>query len=82
MEPKVSERTRALSRGRVWRKFNAKLRGDEQKLDMRCDVAEASGHVTMKPSIRNWAAFYKSSVYAAKAWCLTPGGLPIVQGLN
>jgi len=47
---------------------------------MRCDVAEASGHVTMKPSIRKRAAFYKSSVYAVKAWCLTPGGLQGVEG--
>ena len=47
---------------------------------MRCDVAEASGHVTTKPSIRNRAAFYKSSVYAAKVWCLTPGGLQGVEG--
>jgi hypothetical protein len=34
----------------------------------------------MKPSIRKWAAFYKSSVYAAKVWCLTPGGLQGVEG--
>ena len=47
---------------------------------MRCDVAEASGHVTTKPSIRKRATFYKSSVYAAKAWCLTPGGLQSVEG--
>ncbi len=33
-------------------KLNAKLRDDEQELDMRCDVVEASGHVTTKPSIR------------------------------
>ena len=47
---------------------------------MRCDVVEANGHVTIKPSIRNWAAFYKSGVYAGKAWCLTPGGLQGVDG--
>jgi hypothetical protein len=47
---------------------------------MRCGVAEASGHVTMKPSIRNRAMFYKSGVYAGKAWCLTPGGLHGVEG--
>lgn len=47
---------------------------------MRCDVAEASGHVTTKPSIRKRAAFYKFSVYAAKVWCLTPGGLQGVEG--
>lgn len=42
---------------------------------MRCDVDGASGHVTMKPSICNGSAFYKSSVYAVKVSCLTPGDL-------
>jgi len=80
VEPKASERTRALSQGRVWRKCNAKSRDDEQKLDMRCDVFEASGHVTIKPSIHNWDTFYKSSVYAMKVKYLTPGGLHNVEG--
>ena len=42
---------------------------------MRCDVDGASGHVTMKPSICNGSAFYKSSVYAVTVSCLTPGDL-------
>ena len=66
-------------RGVVWRKPNPKRRGDEQELDMRCDVVGASGHVTTKPSICKRAAFYKSSVYAVKVTSLTPGGLSVVQ---
>lgn len=47
---------------------------------MRCDVVETSGHVTAKSSIRNRTTFYKSSAFAAKVWCLTPGGLLCVHG--
>lgn len=47
---------------------------------MRCDVGGASGHVTMKPSICKRPTFYKSSVYAVKVSCLTPGDLPCVEG--
>jgi hypothetical protein len=47
---------------------------------MRCDVDGASGHVTIKPSICKRSAFYKSSVYAVKVSCLTPGGLSVVEG--
>ncbi len=47
---------------------------------MRCDVFEASGHMTIKPSIHNRDTFYKSSVYAMKVKCLTPGGLHDVEG--
>jgi hypothetical protein len=47
---------------------------------MRCDIGGASGHVTIKPSICNWPVFYKSSVYAVKVSCLTPGGLYGVEG--
>ena len=47
---------------------------------MRCDAGGASGHVTMKPSICDGSAFYKSSVYAVNVSCLTPGGLPGVGG--
>ena len=47
---------------------------------MRCDVGGASGHVTMKPSICNRPTFYKSRVYAVNVSCLTPGGLPDVEG--
>ena len=47
---------------------------------MRCDVSGASGHVTIKPSICNWGAFYKLGVYARKVKCLTPGGLHGVEG--
>jgi hypothetical protein len=55
---------------------------------MRCDVDGASGHVTMKPSICKRSTFYptgtsvgrKSRVYAVKDSCLTPGGLPGVEG--
>jgi hypothetical protein len=36
----------------------------------------ASGHVIAKPSIRNGGVLYTSGVYARKALCLTPGGLP------
>ena len=83
-EPKVSEKARALPRGRVWRKPNAKSRGDEQELNMRCEVfgasgqsrpREAFGSVTAKPSICKRDTFYKLGVYARKVKCLTPGGL-------
>ena len=47
---------------------------------MRCGTPGASGHVTAKPSIRNWDVLYKSSVYAQKALCLTPGDLPCALG--
>ena len=47
---------------------------------MRCDAVEASGHVTTKPSIRNWTAFYKSGAHVVNVWCLTPGGLLCVHG--
>jgi hypothetical protein len=55
---------------------------------MRCDVGGASGHVTMKPSICKRPTFYptgtsvgrKSRVYAVTVSCLTPGGLPDVEG--
>jgi len=57
-------------------KPNPKLRGDEQKPDMRRDASGASGHVTAKPSICGWGAFCKSGVHAAKVTSFTPGGLP------
>jgi hypothetical protein len=66
-EPKVRRRTRASSRGGVWR-------------DLRCGTSGTSGHVTAKSSIRNWDVLYKSGVYALKATCLTPGGLPCALG--
>lgn len=47
---------------------------------MRCDVSGASGHVTTKPSICKRDAFYKSGACARKVTCLTPGGLPCVEG--
>jgi len=47
---------------------------------MRCDVDGAIGHVTMKPLICKRSTFYKSRVYAVKDSCLTPGGLPGVEG--
>jgi hypothetical protein len=47
---------------------------------MRCDTGGASGHVTIKPSICIWPVFYKSSAYAVKVSCLTPGGLSGVEG--
>jgi len=52
---------------------------------MRWGPLRASGHVTMKPSIRNRGVLYKSGVYAGKVLCLTPGDLlcvPPVAGLN
>ena len=52
------------------------MRGDEQEPDMRCGILGTSGHVTAKSSIHNWSMLYKSGVYALKATCLTPGGLP------
>jgi len=76
VEPKVRRRARASSRGEVWRKPNPKMRGDEQEPDMRCGILGTSGHVTAKSSIHNWSMLYKSGVYALKATCLTPGGLP------
>jgi hypothetical protein len=47
---------------------------------MRCGTLGASGHVTMKPSIRRGGVLYKSGVYAQKALCLTPGDLPCALG--
>ena len=47
---------------------------------MRCDVFEASGHVTIKPSTCNRDTFYKLGVYAMKVKCLTSGGLSYVDG--
>jgi len=73
--------SRASSRGGVWRKPNPKTRGDEQEPDMRCGTSGASGHVTAKPSIRNWGVLYKSGVYARKALSLTPGDLPCANEL-
>ena len=78
-EPKVSQRASASSRGGVRRKPKAKLRGDEQKPDMRRDASGTSGHVTVKSSIcsdgtsTGWDAFCKSGVYARKDSCLTAG---------
>ena len=65
-----------------WRKPNPKRRGDEQGLDMRCDVdgRGASGRVTMKPYIYDWSAFYKSSVCAVNVSYLTPGDMPRMEG--
>ncbi|WP_444941031.1 hypothetical protein [Microbulbifer sp. ZKSA004] len=71
-----------MSRGIGWRKLNANSRGDEQELDMRCDVGGASGHVTIKLSIHNWPTFYKSSIYVKKVKCLTLGGLWVVNGVT
>jgi hypothetical protein len=50
-EPKARRRARASPRGGVYRAPNPKLRGDEQKPDMRRGASGASGHVTAKPSI-------------------------------
>jgi len=36
--------------------------------------------VTRKPSIGKRGVLYKSGVYAQKALCLTPGGLPCALG--
>jgi hypothetical protein len=36
--------------------------------------------VTAKPSFCDWGVLYKSGVHAVKALCLTPGGLPRVDG--
>lgn len=36
--------------------------------------------MTAKPSIYVWGVLYKSGVHAVKVLCLTPGGLPAVQG--
>ena len=47
---------------------------------MRCDVSEASGHVTTKPSICKRLTFYKLGVYARKVKCLTLGDLWRVEG--
>ena len=47
---------------------------------MRCDIGEARGHVTIKPSISDWPMFYKSGIYVRKVKCLTPGGLHCVDG--
>lgn len=42
----------------------------------RAGPAKRFGSVTAKLSICGWDAFCKSSVYAAKITCLTPGDLP------
>ena len=84
VEPKVSQRASASSRGGVRRKFKAKSRDDEQKPDMRRDAFGTSGHVTAKSSIysvggdTDKGAFCKSGVYARKDSCLTTGDLPCV----
>jgi hypothetical protein len=52
------------------------MRGDEQEPDMRLGMSGTSGHVTAKPSIRNWGVRGKSGVYAWTASYLTPGDLP------
>jgi hypothetical protein len=78
-EPKASERARASPRGGVWRKPNAKLRGDEQEPDLRCDTSGTSGHVTAKSSICIGGVFYQSGVCAATGSCLTPGDLHAVR---
>ena len=49
---------------------------------MRCGTLGASGHVTAKPSIRNWGVLYKFGVHARKVLCLTPGGLYGVYGAD
>lgn len=46
---------------------------------MRCGTPGTSWHGTAKPSICGRGVLYKSGVYAAKALCLTPGGLPAVR---
>jgi len=56
-EPKARRRTRASSRGGVWRKSNPNARGDEQEPDMRCGTSGTSGHVTAKSSIRKGVCF-------------------------
>ena len=56
-EPKARRTARASSRGGVWRKPNPRLRGDEQKPDMRRGASGTSGHVPAKPSICGWDAF-------------------------
>jgi len=43
-------------------------------------MSEASGHVTIKPSICNGLMFYKLGVYAMKVECLTLRGLSYVDG--
>ena len=60
-------------------KPKAKLRGDEQEPDIRCDVGGASGHVTMKPSSCGRPAFYKFGVYAMKVKCPTLGDLLLLR---
>ena len=57
VEPKVRRRTRASSRGGVWRKSNPKVRGDEQEPDLRCGTLGTSGHVTAKSSIHIGVCF-------------------------
>jgi hypothetical protein len=49
---------------------------------MRCDVFGARGHVTIKPSICKWNAFYKLGVYAWEVKCFTLGGLLSVEGIT
>ncbi len=86
VEPKVSQRASASSRGGVRRKLKAKSRDDEQKPDMRRDAFGTSGHVTAKSSIysvggdTDKGAFCKSGVYARKDSCLTTGDLQGVSG--
>ena len=43
-------------------------------------MSEASGHVTIKPSICIRLMFYKLGVYARKVKCLTLRGLSYVDG--
>ena len=52
-----------------------KVGGDEQKPNTRSGTPGASGHVTAKPSIREWGVLYRSGVYARKVVPLALGGL-------
>lgn len=62
------------------------MRGDEQEADTRCGTRGASGHVTAKPSIRNWRVLYKSATYAPKVNATYPGrpaeSAPLRAGLG
>jgi hypothetical protein len=75
-EPKARRRARASPRGGVCRQPYPNARGDAQERERRCGTRGASGHVTTKPSRRDWGVLENSSADARNARCLTPGGLP------
>ena len=71
VEPKVRRRARVPLRGGVWRKPNAKMRGDVQEPDLRCGTSGTSGHVTAKSSIHAGMCFINPALTRGR-FCVLP----------